>query len=216
MTMHRTRTLILDYLKEHGEATVDDLAAVLGLTSVTVRHHLDILRTEELVAAPVIRHRSTPGRPQYSYTLTHKAAEHFPKNYCDLAAKLLDEVRAQTSPRLVNVIFEGVAQRLAAEAPELVPGEPLPDRLERAVEYLNTQGYVARWEQTEQGYWLHTCNCPYQAIAGPNPELCGMDLALVGNLLGATPQRLSRVVEGASTCGYLFAAGNKVDPNLAN
>ncbi len=69
--MHRTRTLILDYLKEHGEATVDDLAAVLDLTSVTVRHHLDILRTEELVAEPVIRHRNTPGRPQYSYALKH-------------------------------------------------------------------------------------------------------------------------------------------------
>lgn len=223
--MHRTRTLILDYVKEHGEATVDDLAAVLNLTSVTVRHHLDILRSEELVAAPVIRHRNTPGRPQYSYALTHKAADHFPKNYCDLAAKLLDEVRANTPPQMVNVIFEGVAQRLAADAPELVPGEPLPDRLERAVTYLNAQGYVAKWEQTEQGYWLHTCNCPYQAIAGHNPELCGMDLALVTNLLGVTPQRVSRVVEGASTCAYLLTPdrapaygplSNKVEPSLAN
>jgi predicted ArsR family transcriptional regulator len=223
--MHRTRTLILDYLKEHGEATVDDLAAVLDLTSVTVRHHLDILRTEGLVAAPVIRHRSTPGRPQYSYALTHKAADHFPKNYCDLAAKLLDEVRATTPPQQVNVIFEGVAQRLSADAPELVPGEPLAARLDRAVAYLNTQGYVAKWEQNEQGFWLHTCNCPYQAIASHNPELCGMDLSLVTNLLGVAPQRVSRVVEGASTCAYLLEAdqattgggfGNKLDLNLSN
>src|SRR5689334_7572783 len=216
--MQGTRTLILDYLKMHGEATVDELAAVLDLTSVTVRHHLDILRTEELVGPPVIRHRNTPGRPQYSYALTHKASEHFPKNYCDLAAKLLDEMKASSPPLLVNVIFEGVAQRLSADAPAPVPGEPLAARLDRAVAYLNTQGYVAKWEQDEQGVWLHTCNCPYQAIAGHNQELCSMDLALISRLLGVAPQRASRVIEGASTCAYLLPrnAETGLIPNKAD
>lgn len=124
--MQKTRKAILDYLKENGAATVDELAAVLNLTTVTVRHHLDILRSDEVVSEPAVRHRSTPGRPQYAYTLTGKASEHFPKNYCDLAGCLLEEVKASGTPQAVNVFFEGVANRMAALAPAPCPARTWP------------------------------------------------------------------------------------------
>jgi predicted ArsR family transcriptional regulator len=203
--MQQTRQSILEYLKEKGAATVDQLAAVLELNSVTVRHHLDILRGEELIGDPEVRRRNTPGRPQYVYVLTDKASTHFPKNYCDLAAKLLEEVRATTPPSGVNLIFEGVANRLSAAAPKLAGDEPMAQRLERAADFLNDHGYVAGWEQTENGYLLHTCNCPYEALAKQNPELCTMDLTLTGNLLGGTVERVSRVLDGASSCSYRMA-----------
>ena len=200
--MQKTRKLILQHLKEHGEATVDELAGVLRLTSVTVRHHLDILRGEDLVAEPLVRRRTHPGRPQYTYTLTQKAAEHFPSNYCDLAAQVLAEVRATPPPQGINVFFADVGARLAASAPAAAD-EPLTRRLDRAAETLNSQGYEASWAPGDGGYILQTCNCPYHALVDRNPELCGMDLALVGSLLGAEPERLSRVVEGAPSCTYL-------------
>jgi predicted ArsR family transcriptional regulator len=201
-----TRQAILEYLKQNGSATVDELAEQVKLNSVTVRHHLDVLRREELISDPVVRHRSTPGRPQYAYALTAKASAHFPKNYCDLAAKLLEEIKASTPPAAVNVIFEGVANRLAAAAPKPVEGEALPERLERAVTFLNAHGYDASWEQTGGTYLLHTCNCPYEALATHNPELCAMDIALAQNLLGGSVQRVSRVLDGASTCSYCLAS----------
>jgi len=68
---------------------------------------------------------------------------------------------------------------------------------------LNDRGYVARWETAPEGYVVHTNNCPYEAIAGLHPELCQMDMVLIGNLLGVVPQRLSRLAEGASSCAYL-------------
>ncbi len=202
--MQQTRQIILNYLKEHGPTTVDKLVEVLNLTSVTVRHHLDILRTEGLVAEPVIRHRTSRGRPQYLYALTEKASQYFPKNYDDLASKILAEIKAASTPQGVNVIFEGVASRFAAEAPRPVPGEPITNRLDRAVAFLNTRGYVAHWEGTSEGFVLHTCNCPYEALAPQNRELCGMDKALIGNLVGAAPQCLTRVADGSSSCAYLI------------
>ncbi len=201
--MHKTRKLILNHLKVHGQATVDELAEVLHLTSVTVRHHLDILRSEELVSEPVIRHRATPGRPQYTFSLTEKASTHFPKNYETLAANVLAEIKA-VSPKTVNVIFEGVAGRFAAEAPQPIPGEPMAVRLDRAVQFLNKHGYGARWEKTAEGYVLHTHNCPYAGLADDHPELCGMDTSLVSHLLGATMQCTGRLVEGAGSCAYLI------------
>lgn len=203
--MQSTRQAILDYLKTHGQATVDELAGVLELTPVTVRHHLDILRGEALVGDPVVRHRTSRGRPQYVFSLTDRASAHFPKNYDDLAAKVLDEVRAQSGPQFVNVIFEGVAARLSAEAPALVAGEAFAARLDRAVAFLNSRGYVAHWETTGEGFLLHTCNCPYESLADRHPELCQMDIVLVGNLLGAMPQRVNRIADGSNSCAYLFA-----------
>jgi DeoR family suf operon transcriptional repressor len=200
----QTRKDILDYLKEHGQATVDELAEFLGLTTVTVRHHLDILRSEELVAEPIIRHRSSRGRPQYGYTLTDKASQYFPKNYDELASKILMEVKATSTPQAVNVFFEGVANRFAAEAPEPISGEPFADRLDRAVAFLNSRGYLARWEATPEGYLLHTSNCPYEALSPEHPELCGMDTRLISSLLGTIPQCLTRVVEGAASCTYFI------------
>jgi predicted ArsR family transcriptional regulator len=202
--VQQTRKIILNYLKEHGQATVDELAEVVDLTSVTVRHHLDILRSDEIVAEPAIRHRTARGRPQYSYTLTDKASQYFPKNYEALASKVLAEIKATSTTQTVNVIFEGVANRFAAEALPLIPGEPVTDRLDRAVAFLNSRGYVARWESAPEGYHLQTCNCPYEALTPEHPELCEMDRALVGSLLGTTPECLARVAEGSPNCIFLI------------
>ena len=204
--MQQTRKIILNYLKEHGQTTTDELAEVLALTSVTVRHHLDILRGEDLVASPTIRHSASRGRPQYTYTLTGKASQYFPKNYDALASKVLAEIKAASMPQPINVIFEGVANRFAAEAPPLIPGEPFTDRLDRAVAFLNGRGYVARWESAPEGYLLHTCNCPYDSLTPEHPELCGMDRALVGSLLGTTPECLARLADGGADCTFLIRA----------
>ncbi len=106
----------------------------------------------------------------------------------------------------VNVIFEGVANRLAASAPKCASDRPAAERLDRAVAFLNDHGYVASWEVAPDGYLLHTCNCPYEALAKNNPELCGMDLSLASNLLGTTVERVSRVLDGAASCSYRLAA----------
>lgn len=210
--MQETRQLILEHLKEQGPATVDQLAQVVGLTAVTVRHHLDILHAEGLVTDPLIRHRTSPGRPQYVYALTEKATLHFPKNYDHLAEKIVEEIKVAATPQTVNLIFEGVADRLAAGAPAPMAGEPMTERLERAVTFLNQHGYVARWEATTEGYLLHTSNCPYEALAPHHPELCKMDIKLVQNLLGAIPQPVGRLVDGAASCAYLI---RETDPAQA-
>lgn len=200
--MQQTRQLILNYLKEHGQATVDELAEMLELTTVTVRHHLDILRGEALVSEPEVKRRSSPGRPQYTFTLTAKASAHFPKHYAALAANMLAQLKV-SAPRAVNVIFEGIANRFAAEATPPAPSDSMPKRLNRAIAFLNERGYVAHWEKSPRGYTVHTNNCPYAGLPDEHPELCGMDAALVSRLLGAPVECAGRLAEGAGSCAYL-------------
>ena len=205
--MQETRQYILNILKERGEATVDDIVADLrkrrgAITAVTVRHHLARLQEEDLITTPQLRHRNAPGRPQHVYTLTDAAKEYFPNNYRPLAAHLVEQLVTHLPPRQINVILEGVAERMAADAD--VGDLPLPERLDLVVDYLNQHGYTARWEHHPEGYLLQTTNCPYHHIANNNPALCEMDMRLVASLLGVVPRLQSRMSRGDSACAYVI------------
>lgn len=206
--MQETRRYILDVLRETGEATVDTIVESLRLrrgkeiTAVTVRHHLNILQQEGLVTQPELRHRTTPGRPQHLYTLTESAAQTFPNNYQRLVAELVEQLERQLTPQGVNVIFEDIAENMVSQV--LIPDVPWAQRMDIVVEYLNQHGYFAEWEETAEGYILHTRNCPYHHIARSTETLCSMDLRLVASLTGIVPRRLTRISEGKESCAYLI------------
>lgn len=206
--MQGTRQAILKILKENGQATVDQLSGQLNLTPVTIRHHLDILRSEGLVQAPKVKRRQTPGRPQHVYSLTEQASNFFPKNYVAFADATLHELREHVSPETMDSIVHGVARRMASDAPQPIPGEAFADRLRRVVDFLNKKGYVARWEPNERGYLLHTANCPYQGLTQQHAAPCVMDMTLVAELLGTQPKRLNWMSAGDDTCTYLVQAPN--------
>lgn len=205
--MQETRQYILEILKETGQATVDDIVNELRkrrgkITAVTVRHHLNHLQRECLISTPQIKHRSTPGRPQHVYALTEKAEELFPNNYQRLASGLLEQIEEHLPPENVNVILEGVADGMAAQAH--MPDLPLSKRLQQVVNYLNENGYNADWEETDQGYILHTRNCPYHHLVETTDLLCKMDMRLISKLLGVVPRQVSRISDGEPSCAYLI------------
>ncbi len=207
--MQETRKLILEILRERGQATVDDIVSELqarrgSITAVTVRHHLARLQEDELITMPELRRRATPGRPQYIYMLTDKAQDHFPNNYQRLAAGLLAQMREHLPAAGINVILEGVADQLAAEL--YIPDVPLAERLNIVTQYLSEHGYDARWETDERGYVLHTSNCPYHHLVSENAMLCEMDMRLIAALLGSVPRRLEHRAEGGDHCSYLITA----------
>ncbi len=207
--MQKTRQQILDVLNMQGASTVSEIARSLrerrgdDITAVTVRHHLNLLQKQDLVTTSDARRQDRPGRPQHVYVITEKAHQHFPSNYPQLANGIIEQLRAQLQPEQVNVIFEGLADEMAAAAH--IPDTSLPERLDMAVIYLSDQGYAASWDTSDEGYILHTSNCPYHEIAQEDDEtLCKMDMRLISSLVGIVPRRVSRVACGDATCSYLF------------
>lgn len=202
--MQKTRQKILEYLKLHGEATVDQLSVHLdNLTPVTVRHHLDVMRSEGVVEAPEIRHRTSPGRPKYIYRLADDAQSLFPTNLLSLTGHILDELKQNLDQDRVNVIFDGVATRMAGDIPRGPDGESFEARLDRVVSHLSEHGYMASWEQRDNGYVLHTRNCPYN-LAVDHPEVCLLDVRYISALLGTAPRRLGHLLDGDNSCSYLI------------
>lgn len=199
--MQDTRERILDILKERNQATVDELSQELGLTAVTVRHHLDILRGEGYVAAPIVRRRKTPGRPQYAYTLTEKASKFFPKRYRQLASLMLDEMQVCLSSAEVDGIMRRIGERIADQAALLDTGG-FETRVAAVVEFLDGLGYMARLEPCDGGYLLHIVNCPYEQVADEHNVVCKMDARMLACLLGTSPQRVAWAVQDDDRCVY--------------
>ncbi len=203
--MQTTRQRILEILKEKKQATVEQLSEELELTPVTVRHHLDVLRGEGLISAPVVLRRPGPGRPQYAYGLTEAAGDFFPKNYHNLADLMLDEIRQRLTDEELKQVMNSIADRLAAQAPSVKPEQRPREILSTIAGYLNDQGYVARWEKTPEGdFLLHTCNCPYERVAHAHSEVCQMDASFVAQLVGVSPKRTSHMASGDDSCSYVF------------
>jgi predicted ArsR family transcriptional regulator len=207
--LQSTRERILNILKEHGQATVDGLSQELGLTAVTVRHHLDILRGEGLIASPFIRRRKTPGRPQYVYTLADKATSFFPKRYGQLTSLILDEVRSHLSPAEMDQLMKNIGDHIASQA-DLPKSDGFETRLTAAADFLNGLGYMTRWEQQENGdYVLHVANCPYEEVSRQDQQICTIDMTLLTHLLGTPPQRISWSAQGDQDCSYLIHPTDK-------
>ncbi len=215
--MQQTRQHILEILKERGQATVEEIVTALSdrigdITAVTVRHHLEILRGDGLVAAPEVRRRTTPGRPQHVYALTDRALDLFPNNYRNFADGLLLQLKHRLPSREVNVILEGVADQMVAEAQ--ITDAPMPMRLNQVVEYLTAQGYSAYWEKGDHGYVLHTGNCPYHHLSSSHRELCDMDSRLITHLLGGiVPRQIAHMASGDENCAYLIPDNGRPTPD---
>lgn len=204
--MQETRQHILLSLKKRTSATVDqlveDLAAVRGtLTHVTVRHHLARLQEDGLITSQT-EGRVTPGRPHLIYMLTEHGLQSFPNNFQHLFEEVLNQIEQTLPVATSNVIFEGVARTMAADA--AITGVTMAERLAQVTNYLNNHGYEAGWESLADGYLLHTHNCPYHRERAGDNVLCRMDMKLISSLLGVVPRLASHMAEGDDSCSYFI------------
>lgn len=199
--MQDTRQQILEILKRKGEVTVQELSRELALTSVTVRHHLEILRSEGYITEPEVRRSSRPGRPRYVYRLTSTAADLFPTNYSGLANALLDALNSSLTPEEREDLLEMVGQQMASGVGEL--SRDHEKRLDQIIAYIKQLGFVARWERDAEGqYHILVCNCPYHYVAHAHPETCRIDEVMLTQLTGAKLLRSETRASEDAFCKY--------------
>ena len=202
--MQSTRQEILAILKEERQATVEDLAQRLELTPMTIRHHLNVLQAQNLVEASKVRRSKKVGRPRLVYTLTDAADDLFPQSYGELARHLVSEVKETVGVEEAEEIFRRVADRVAKDAPAAVPGQSFEERLAQVIDFMEEQGFISRWERSDEGYVITNINCPYRIVSRDHEEVCIMDTEILTQLLGVVPQRMTSMQEGESSCRFLL------------
>jgi predicted ArsR family transcriptional regulator len=202
--MQSTRQEILEILKEEGQATVEDLAERLELTPMTIRHHLNVLQAQNLVITSKVRRLQKVGRPRLVYTLTDAADALFPQNYGNLARLIVGEVKETVGVEETEAILRRVAERLAEEAPPTTANQTFGERVAQVADFMEDQGFLTRWEETDEGYVMTNVNCPYRRVTREHGEVCLMDTELLNRLLGVEPKRLNDQTEPDSPCSFLL------------
>lgn len=198
------RRHITEILKEHGSATVAELARALEMAQVSVRHHLDILVGEDLVELSGVRRQNGAGRPSLVYSLTPQAVKIFPQRHDALASAMLSELKSTLPNSEVHRVLQHIGETTAREAPATEPGQSITKRLDEVARFLCQRGYNARWEECNGRYELHACNCPYAGVSDEHPELCAMDQAMMRHLLPEAIRLQTRVIDGAPRCTYVI------------
>jgi DeoR family suf operon transcriptional repressor len=192
---------VLIALKKLGEASADELAAALGISSSAVRQHLTGLRASGYVAHRPARGR--PGRPVDLYHSTDDGDALFAPNASSLTLELLEDLEAE-DPELIGRVFRRREQRRAEAFRSELEGLDLPAQLAKLTELLDHEGYLAQWAALDDGtYVLSFNNCAIWNVAEHYVQACSTELDFLRHVFtDAKVKRLVHRRDGSFTCGY--------------
>ena len=199
-----TRHIILQALKSNVPSTVESLAKTAQVSPVTVRHHLNSLTSEGLLTATSVRRKV--GRPHYVYSLTEAGHELFPKKYARLSSRLIEELKSHFSSNVVTELFANVVSRIVDEHRVEFENLDFEGRLDYVVQLLADEGFLAQWEELDDGaYRLTESSCPYISVGQTHNEICTFDKGLITAILDVDVEQHSCILEGNSCCEFTFA-----------
>jgi predicted ArsR family transcriptional regulator len=195
-----TRETILHTIKSSQQANVEGLAEVAEVSPVTVRHHLNALQADGLIESSSIRRKV--GRPYYVYSLSEKGHELFPKRYVRLTSRLLDELKTRLPEEVVQEVFESVVHSVVEEHKGEYEHLAFEDRLDYLVDLLADEGFLASWENGDDGYIVREYSCPYISVGRDHSEICTIDKELIVNVLQAPIVQNRCMLEGDDCCQF--------------
>lgn len=198
--MQDMRNAILNLLRERGQATVAEIAEMVGRSPVSTHYHLSRLEGEGLITSQPLRHGV--GRPKYIYSLANAALEQFPQSTHRLADRLLGALQSQLTEQQVESIFKRIVEDIAAEHGSEFTDKPLEDKISALVEVMGEEGFFARIEKVGQDFLLKQCGCPYQYVAARHPGICAIDMQLINTTLGASVERETWILNGDHICTF--------------
>ncbi len=205
--MNSTRDQVLNTLKTHGPTTIAELAEGLGISPVSVRHHLSALQAQGLIRGTEVRNGVRAGRPHLTYTLTDAALERFPTKYMRLSERLLDELKASLPPEAIERMFTHIAADAVSEYAPKLAGKTLEEKMDVLVELLGAEGFMAHWNKTGEQFALTEYNCPYLRIGQRHPEVCVIDQTMIQNVLQANVEKTTCMLDGAERCVFVITPG---------
>jgi predicted ArsR family transcriptional regulator len=200
-----TRDLVLRTLLTQPRCTVIELAEKVGISPISVRHHIANLEADGLIGCEDERHGV--GRPRQVFFLTETGAEQFPTRYIRLTIRLLEHLKETMPEAMVNTLFTKMAVDLAKDLSEGTETKNLSmkERLNLVKDLLKREGFSIEWEQLEDGYQIHEASCPYYYIGQNHPEVCAVDQILISTVLSVPAEKVKCILNGDNNCTYVIS-----------
>ncbi|MFT7648405.1 MAG: DeoR family suf operon transcriptional repressor [Candidatus Poriferisodalaceae bacterium] len=203
-----TQRRVLAALKRSGNATAEELAATLEISSSAVRQHLRALRSADLITSS--RDRGQLGRPADRYQATDLTEPLFVTTDSSLSVELLEHIEEE-DPELVTRVFERRRLRLVERARDKLSGKAVAERVDVLTNMLDEQGYLADSEKADHNHYrINLHSCPMWAVATHYTQACTTELEFIRDLMpDATVDRVTHKTAGAHTCSYEILFGTK-------
>jgi predicted ArsR family transcriptional regulator len=191
-------------LKMHGALSSAAIGRMLGTTGEAARQHLARLAEEGLVRATSLA--KGVGRPTQNWQLTPLAQSRFPDTHAALTVQLLDIVRSSLGDgALDTIIATREAATSSAYRTAMADAPTLRDRVATLVALRSAEGYMAAWNEQEDGSLLLVENhCPICAAATACQGFCRAELDVFRTVLGpdVSITREEHIVSGGRRCSY--------------
>lgn len=205
-----TRDRVLRTLLKDHRCTINELALAVDINPVSVRHHISRLQADGLVTSEEERHGV--GRPRQVYYLTESGLEQFPTRYLRLTIRLLEQLKENLPPKMVNQLFSQMATDLVEEYSRSVnlQGLSTEERLDLIHDLLKEEGFEIEWERQDDQYLIREINCPYLHVGQTHPEICRIDQTLISTMLNMPTEKVKCVLDGDNHCTYVVPHENKM------
>jgi len=197
-----TREKVLRTLLTHPRSTINEIADAVGISPISVRHHITSLQVENLVVSDEERHGV--GRPRQLFTLTEAGVEQFPTRYVKLTLRLLKRLKETMPEHLVNNLFTQMAKELADDLAADIDTSNLTieERMALILELLRQEGFSIEWEKVGNNFLIHEASCPYYFIGQDHPEICTVDQVLISTILNLPAEKTKCILNGDNVCTY--------------
>ena len=210
--MPDSRRAILSALKQHGSATIAQLAVILQLTGEAVRQQLLQLQRDGWIEAHIDRATAgRTGRPATGYSLTAAGDHLFPKQYDALTVAMIDAISDELGPDAAKRVLARIAEDKANVIGPMLRELNLEQRIEALKNwYLQDDPYMET-EKTEDGFRLIERNCPFYNTAMRRPNLCSVSVNALTRVLGVRVYREEKFQDGDGRCVFRILANEPVD-----
>lgn len=200
-----TRDKVLRTLLTHPRRTINELAEEVGISPISVRHHITSLMAEGLISSDEERHGV--GRPRQVFLLTEEGVEQFPTRYVRLTVRLLEQLKETMPAAMVKQLFIQMAQELAKDfaSDAKIHDLAMQERLELVKNILQREGFTIEWEKQGNEYHIREVSCPYYHVGQNHPEVCAVDQILISTMLSLPASKTKCILNGDTHCTYVVS-----------
>jgi DeoR family suf operon transcriptional repressor len=208
-----TRQKVLHTLLKNHRCTINELAEVVEINPISVRHHISRLQAEGLVDSEEEKHGV--GRPRQVYFLTESGLEQFPTRYLRLTIRLLEQLKENLPSKMVDQLFSQMASDLVEEYAQTanMQGLTIEQRLEMVDDLLREEGFDLEWEKKDDQIFIREVNCPYLHVGQNHPEVCMIDQTLISSVLDLPAEKVKCILDGDNQCTYVVPSQTNLIPS---
>ena len=204
-----TRRSLFLYLREHPNATANDLADYCGVHANVIRHHLERLMAAGYVTSDDLR-RSGVGRPSKVYRVVDEelSMDGSPRRDALLVA-LLERSLDMLGPELAEKMALEVGQEYGLSMAESFcpqdSSRSVKSAMAAVADVLTAHGFAAHAEENDHVTSVVSESCPFGNAATHHPVLCAVDRGLVAGILqglgaASTSVTLTSRARGDESC----------------